>query len=48
MKSQLYQLLMDNMDSNEEEPEVFSDCVETMEKVILKEEEVATLHTISL
>ena len=48
VKSQLYQLLINNKDSNEEEPEVFSDCVEHIEEMVNKEEEGATLHTISL
>ena len=46
-RSQLYQLLVEDCDSNEE-PEIFSDCVETMEENVGKGEEMVTIHTISV
>ena len=48
VKSQLYQLLTDSMDCNEEDTEVISDCVDTLDGTATKGNEGATLHTISL
>ena len=48
VKSQLYQLLTDSMECNEEDTEVISDCVDNMDDPTSKGDEVATLHTISL
>ena len=40
-------MLVDDIDSNEEEPKIFSNCVDSKEETTVKREEV-TLHTISL
>ena len=48
VKSQLYHILMEDMKGNEDDIEIFSDCVDSMEELVLKGNDSATLHTISL
>ena len=48
VRSQLYQIFMEDLKGNTDEPEVFSKCVDSLEELAVKGEEVTTLHTISL
>ena len=41
-------MLIANIKPNDEEPEVFSNCVESMEEPATKRDKVVYLHTISL
>ena len=41
-------MLIEDINNNEEELEIFSDCVDSMKKTNVKENEIVTLHTISL
>ena len=48
VKSQLYQLLIEDQEGKEEDLEVFFNCLDTMEESVVKEEKKGTLHAISL
>ena len=48
VKSQFYQILLEDMEDQAGGIEEFTDCVENVEELGVTKEEIGTLHTISL